>query len=331
MAQELLLSILIPTYNRKNELQKNIELLSKYIRELGYQNIIDIIISDNYSNDNTVQMVEKYIEKNKDINIHLYKQFRNNGLERNAVFVLSKSIAKYVMYLGDDDYLKQEYLECVIYEITHNNTITCIVPSIVGVKTDGTITGKRDVDKPTRRYKRGFNSVIALMDKGHQLSGVTFLREGTLKAYKVGGLSNIYPFMFFVGFNCMRGESLHLTKYPVNVTDGVKKDWGYKDDGLLGDIFNNTYMLFQNNLILRSIEEFVILKRQTWRFMMYFKKGLNVGASTYFKIIKLKNLTTFAKFAFTILLAIRLFKKIIKILLLPNKLKYWIKYYWNIN
>jgi len=318
-----LLSILIPTYNRQNELLKNIELLSQYIRKLNCQEIVEIIISDNYSNDNTITIVEKYIDKNKDIDIRLYKQFRNNGLERNAVFVLSKSSAKYVMYLGDDDYLKQEYLECVIYEITHNNTITCIVPSIVGVKTDGTITGTRDVNKPTRRYKRGFKSVIALMDKGHQLSGITFLREGTLKAYERGGLSNIYPFMFFVGFNCMRGKSLHLTKYPVNVTEGVKKDWGYKDDGLLGEIFNNTYMLFKSNFILRSIEEFVILKRQTWRFMMYFKKGLNIGILTYFKIIKLKNLTIFAKFAFTILLAIRLFKKIFyKILLLPGKLKY---------
>jgi len=318
-----LLSILIPTYNRQNELLKNIALLSQYIRKLNCQEIVEIIISDNYSNDNTVPIIEKYIDKNKDINIRLYKQSRNNGLERNAIFVLSKSNAKYVMYLGDDDYPKQEYLEYVINEITHNNTITCIVPSIIGVKTDGTITGNRDVDKPTRRYKRGFNSVIALMDKGHQLSGVTFLREGTLKAYEVGGLPNIYPFMFFVGFNCIRGESLHLTKYPVNVTEGVKKDWGYKDDGLLGDIFNNTYMLFQNNLLLRSIEEFVILKKQTWRLMMYFKKGLNVGILTYFKIIKLKNLTIFAKFAFTILLAIRLFKKIFyKILLFPSKLKY---------
>lgn len=321
--KKCLLSILIPTYNRQNELLKNIELLSQYIRKINCQEIVEIIISDNYSNDNTVPIIEKYIDKNKDINIRLYKQFRNNGLERNAIFVLSKSNTKYVMYLGDDDYLKQEYLEYIIYEITHNDTITCIIPSIVGVKPDGTITGVRDVDKQTRKYGRGFGSVIALMDKGHQLSGITFLREGTLEAYEVGGLPNIYPFIFFVGFNCMRGESLHLTKYPVNVTEGVKKDWGYKDDGLLGDIFNNTYMLFQNNLVLRSIEEFVILKRQSWRLMMYFGKGLNVGILTYFKIIKLKNLTIFTKFAFTILLAIRLFKIIFyKILLLPSKLKH---------
>jgi len=296
-----LLSILIPTYNRQNELLKNIELLSQYIRKLNCQEIVEIIISDNYSNDNTVSIIEKYVDKNKDINILLYEQFRNNGLERNAIFVLSKSSAKYIMYLGDDDYIKQEYLEYVIYEITHNETVTCIVPSIMGVKTDGTITSKRDVDMPIRRYKRGFNSVIALMDKGHQLSGITFLREGTLKAYEVGSMPNIYPFIFFVGFNCMRGESLHLTKYPVNVTDGVKKDWGYKDNGLLEDIFNNTYMLFKNKPILRCIEEFNILRKHSWRYMMYFRKGLREGLLTYCRIIKLNNLTIITKFLFTIL------------------------------
>ena len=317
-----LLSILIPTYNRQNELLKNIELLSQYIRKLNCQELVEIIISDNYSNDNTVSITEKYISRNKDINIQLYKHSRNSGLERNVIFVLSKSNAKYVMYLGDDDYLKQEYLEYIIDEITHNDNITCVVPSFVGVNHDGTITSKRDVDKSTRRYKRGFNSVMALMDKGHQLSGITFLREGTLKAYERGGLSNMYPFMFFVGFNCMRGESLHLTKYPVNVTVGAKKYWDYGNDGLLEDIFNNTYMLFKNKPILRCLEEFNILRKQPGRYMMYFRNGVRKGLSTYFRVIKLGNLTIATKFLFTILFFGRVtkgFSKKIFLLLFSGK------------
>jgi hypothetical protein len=255
--------------------------------------------------------VKSYIIKNKDIKIKFFEQPENMGLEKNAVFVLSKSKARFVMYLGDDDYLRSGYLKAVIEEIKNNNNITCIVPSILGVKkSNGSTVGGRDIGKPTMRYKRGFRSVMALMDKGHQLSGVIFLRKGTLEAYKKGGLANIYPFIFFVGFNCMRGNSVHLTGYPVNVTEGGKKDWGYGNDGLLKDIFDNTYMLFKNNPFLRSIEELVILRKHSWRYMMYFGKGLKAGLLTYFRIMKLGNLTIQTKFAFTILYWVRLFKRL---------------------
>lgn len=41
------LTICIPTYNRKEQLKKNLSMLLRYIDELKFHNYIKIIVSDN--------------------------------------------------------------------------------------------------------------------------------------------------------------------------------------------------------------------------------------------------------------------------------------------
>jgi glycosyltransferase involved in cell wall biosynthesis len=290
-----LLSILIPTYNRRDPLLRNLRLLSEYIIRLNYQELIEIIISDNDSDDDAVQIVKSFINETHKLQLHFYKQEENIGLERNAIFCLSKSRAKYVMYLGDDDYLAEEYLCGVIRLITSQSDIACVVPSTVPIDINGErLEGGGGTNIPTRNYPPGFLTARKLMGKGHQLSGVTFLRKGTLNAYKKGNQLNLYPFMFFIGFNCLRGTSIHLTDFPVRVTVGAKKDWDYGEDGLLLDIFRNTSMLFKNP-IKQGIVELTILRRQAWRWMRYFRRGPRGGLTILRRIILCKHVSVITK------------------------------------
>jgi len=295
MSPNPLLSILIPTYNRKRLLLQNLRLLEMHVDKLCGQKKIEIIISDNDSSDGTTEAVMAFKDGTENLQISFYKQDKNIGLERNAIFCLSKSSAKYVMYLGDDDFLAKQYLLEVYRLASSLSDIACIVPSIVPIDSDGKrLEGGRDINIPTRKYRSGFAAARKLMWRGHQLSGVTFLRERTLGAYERGRQPNLYPFMFFVGFNCLRGESVHLTDFPVKVTVGARKDWNYGKDGLLLDIFKNTSMLFKNP-IRQGIVELTIFRRQAWRWMLYFRRGLRDGLIVLRRITFCKHVSVVTK------------------------------------
>lgn len=238
----MLLDILIPTYNREKALEKNIHLLINYIDKLDLHNEVQIIVSDNCSTDGTSEMINE-IKKTSAVSIILFTHESNIGLEKNAVFTLSKSQSEYVMYLGDDDFLQFEYLEKVV-EILKHKKYSCIIPSFLAKTVDNRITGHRSLGE-SKTYKKGFDAAYNLSMLGHQLSGVTFLREGTLEHYlKNENLRNIYLFISFVGFNCLRGGALHLTEYPVEVTVGEKKDWNYGEDALFNEKIKNVPLIY---------------------------------------------------------------------------------------
>lgn len=240
----MLLDILIPTYNRIEPLKRNLELLISYITKLECKDKISIIISDNFSTDSTFEELNK-LKSNTDVKISFYRQIENIGLEKNAVFVLSQANAKYVMFLGDDDFLQFDYLREVVEHLESGN-LTCIIPSFLAKKVNGSIVGYRSLGE-NKKYTKGFSSALHLSMLGHQLSGVTLLREGTLDKYLENkDFRNIYLFIAFVGFNCLRGDILHLTEYPVDVTVGEKKDWNYGKDALFNEKIKNVPIIVEN-------------------------------------------------------------------------------------
>ena len=69
MNNDIIISLCIPTYNRAKYLKKSIE---SVIKQKAFKNgKIEIIISDNASNDNTENMCLNFVNKYK--NIHYYR------------------------------------------------------------------------------------------------------------------------------------------------------------------------------------------------------------------------------------------------------------------
>lgn len=95
---QILLSICIPTFNRYFELK---QLLDSIICEKIDSNYIEIIISDNNSNDNTFQLLNDY---SNDYNYIRFSQNQSNiGMIPNWEKAISLARGKYVWLLGSDD------------------------------------------------------------------------------------------------------------------------------------------------------------------------------------------------------------------------------------
>ena len=102
-----LLSICIPTYNRAEVLDGNLKALYKQIE--GKDLSLELIVSDNCSIDDTPGVVKKHIDLGMSINY-----IRNNvnlGMDGNFAKCYRKANGKYILVLGDDDYLLEGMLE----------------------------------------------------------------------------------------------------------------------------------------------------------------------------------------------------------------------------
>lgn len=99
-----LVSIGVPTYNRADLLKVALDSLLAQT----YKNI-EIIISDNASNDLTEMFCREYTAK--DSRIRYLRQEKNIGQMNNYSFLLQQSRGKYFMWMQDDDWLDPQYIE----------------------------------------------------------------------------------------------------------------------------------------------------------------------------------------------------------------------------
>lgn len=98
-----LLSICIPTYNRKERLK---ELLNKIC--CYNKNNIKIIVIDNASTDGTEKMMQSF---SKFGNIMYFRNDSNIGHDGNYIRIIEegKKVSKYSLWLGDDDCVTKDF------------------------------------------------------------------------------------------------------------------------------------------------------------------------------------------------------------------------------
>ncbi|GAB4300408.1 MAG: hypothetical protein Fur0025_40050 [Oscillatoriaceae cyanobacterium] len=133
---EIILSICIPTFNRSECLLKN---LTRLLPEITTD--MEIVISDNNSDDNTPYVVDKFIRDNsQECSIRFMRQKENVGFDKNVAAVVDYARGKYCWLLGDDDYLKKGCIQQIINLIKSNNLTFIMTNYSWMVSTNGTLS-----------------------------------------------------------------------------------------------------------------------------------------------------------------------------------------------
>lgn len=113
-----MISIVIPTYN----VEKFISVAINSVLAQTYKDW-ELIIVDDCSTDNTVEIVEQFAKDNE--RIRIIRRTHNSGGARRPRFdgILSAQ-GEYVTHIDSDDYIEKEYLEKMLKrEIVTNSTI----------------------------------------------------------------------------------------------------------------------------------------------------------------------------------------------------------------
>ncbi|MDD4353937.1 MAG: glycosyltransferase family 2 protein [Candidatus Nanoarchaeia archaeon] len=119
--KNILISIIIPTYNRKDKIERAINSVLKQT----YKNW-ELIIVDDGSTDGTQESIKRYL-KNKKIKYY-YK--KNGGVSSARNFGMKKATGKYIAFLDSDDEFLKNKLEVQLNEMIENNVEFSICNSI---------------------------------------------------------------------------------------------------------------------------------------------------------------------------------------------------------
>lgn len=105
-----LLTIAIPTYNRAKFLERCLNSIVDQIK--GQESLIELIVSDNCSTDNTHEVIERIILKG--IPIQYIKNVENKGADFNIAQCYIMAQGKYVVAFGDDDIIVKGGLQKIL-------------------------------------------------------------------------------------------------------------------------------------------------------------------------------------------------------------------------
>lgn len=109
------LSICVPTYNRAHLLTECLQ--SIVASREGYEQEVEIVVSDNASTDDTARVVREF--QNKNNNIRYYCNTENIGASPNIVKVAQLGRGRYVWVFADDDKVDKRAVPTVIERISY--------------------------------------------------------------------------------------------------------------------------------------------------------------------------------------------------------------------
>ena len=243
-----LVSVVVITYNSAKTV---IETLDS-IKAQTYQNI-ELIVSDDYSKDNTVEIIEKWLNRNKHYFVHseLVTTEVNTGVSGNINRGVAKSCGKWIKSIAGDDLLiptaVEEYVNFVVY---NKNAIKMCVCDVIPFAIDNSLS-----QTTLKTYQKWFEFAQEEYEK--QLKRVSMFLVFVGPAYfysrelydEVGGFDEVYgnleewPFVYKVIKKGYRIYTLDrkLVKYRISPSSLCnEKKHGLENYGL----FNSKYSFF---------------------------------------------------------------------------------------
>jgi glycosyltransferase involved in cell wall biosynthesis len=108
----ILLSILIPTFNRPQSVKSTLNVIQTQINKAGVQNLVEVVIGDN--SDKRNYELELFSAKNS---IRYFSHSKNLGQAQNINFLIREANGRYIWLMSDDDFIESFAIQAVIDEI----------------------------------------------------------------------------------------------------------------------------------------------------------------------------------------------------------------------
>jgi len=109
----MLLTLGLPVYNGDKCIGNTIKSIIQALQKIScHDSLIEILVSDNASSDNTQDIVRSFMQSG--IKIQYFKNETNIGYDGNIDSIVKKAAGKYVWFLGCGEQVKEDALERLI-------------------------------------------------------------------------------------------------------------------------------------------------------------------------------------------------------------------------
>ncbi len=280
----MLVSIGIPTYNRPIELERA---LSSALGQTHSD--IEVLISNNCSTDPGMkEVIERYAKE--DSRIRFYHQPVPIRPIWNFSYVLDMAKGEYFMWLADDDWIDNNYVEECVGFLEKNSSYSMACAECIYHDQNGEIVGKDslatiDDENGTRRMFRFFKTV-QLNAYFYSIKKTSLTRSVPIKDMMGFDWSFIAAFIFKDKVKVMNTTKIHITNGGTSsnvdsIANSAKKRFFFTEHiiGLIS-AFNAAKGIFDGNVyhiplhkkIVISIQVFFIVYRRTFMWDVYFLK-----------------------------------------------------------
>jgi abequosyltransferase len=250
--------------------------LSHQLTQYNLTKDFGIIVSDNASSDGTWTMLgELRAAWDGEIQLEILKNETNEGLEQNSVNLLKAATSEFIIWLGDDDFLADGYLNFMREKLT-NGEMGWIVPGMLGVDKNGNKLDPRPAAFYAKEFKAGFATMWELSHLGHQLSGLVLKRESLLESYLSNPKwRNPYLFLYFLADCQSRYAGIYAPGIKNLVNIHNSKYWSYNEVWLLDEVFK-CYYYFIDRLGQKKVNSLLLRFIVMHSYRIDFTKGLGI-------------------------------------------------------
>lgn len=273
-----LLSICIPTYNRACYLWKTLNSITTQ-KEFLFSNLVNIVISDNCSNDATEEVCMEFLKKYPDKIRYIKRDVTISG-DENFIFVINQANGKFVKLHNDTCYLLEDSLCDMINDVEEADKLgadACFFANSFA-KYDGLILAFDDLISSASYF-------------------ITWISSHCYRKSFLNSLDNINRYsdrnfaqVDIIGRLFEKGSSLYLSNKNYFSTIYVKDKGGYNIAKVFG--YNYFYILdFYKRMGLISKKVFNKNKFETLfnhiiPYYFDFKREYNFSKGSYFKYMK---------------------------------------------
>lgn len=131
MSSKVILSICIPVFNRVDVFASSLVVATEAANE--HSGKVEIVVSDNASEDNIKEVVEDVIKKFPKVSIKYNRNSENLGLAGNFLRVVELAQGEYCWIVGSDDFVLASGLEAILRIIKENPDIDYVSVEFAGV------------------------------------------------------------------------------------------------------------------------------------------------------------------------------------------------------
>ena len=117
------ITIIIPTYNAEKYI---IRCLDSIIKNNKFSKLIEILIINDCSTDNTINLIEAFSKENPNIDINIINLNKNIGSDNAKNIGIKKSKGKYIYFMDNDDMVNPDVLLEMYNHLEKYNNNTCM-------------------------------------------------------------------------------------------------------------------------------------------------------------------------------------------------------------
>ncbi len=186
-----LITIGIPTYNRKTEIFNQVEIIFNFIKNNSFENEIELVVIDNNSDFEIRDVLKIFIDEKKGF-FKVFKNKSNIGMANNIIKTVKFASGKFYYFIGDDDSIDLDAFKKTFEIIKSSNYDTEVI--ITG---NDEIAGYKnlfsDINKNGFKFKKNIISDLPIYYIGNANTFVSTKYLNEISDDKNLYLLNSYP------------------------------------------------------------------------------------------------------------------------------------------